>query len=186
MASARPDVDEATQRFIEQQPMFFVASAPLSGDGHINLSPKGLGTLRVLSPTRVAYLDLGGSGNETSAHVLENGRLAIMFCSFGPSPRILRLFGRGRVVVPSDSDWAQEYARFGWCPGARQIVILDVRRVQSSCGYGVPLMEVAGQRALLADKRAAAQGWYCPEGNLRSLDGLPTHLARPTEASTAP
>ena len=103
--------------------------------------------------------------------------MTMMFCSFGPSPKILRLFGRGRVVVPSDPDWAQEYARFDPCPGARQVVVLDVHRVQSSCGYGVPLMEAVGPRALLADKRAAAQGWYCPDGNRASIDGLPTHLA---------
>lgn len=178
MASSRPDIDEPTRRFIEQQPVFFVASAPLSGEGHVNVSPKGLDTLRVLSPTRVAYLDLGGSGKETSAHLLENGRVTLMFCSFGPSPKVVRLFGRGRVVVPSDPGWAEEYARFDPYPGARQVVVVDVHRVGTSCGYGVPLMDVVGPRALLADKRRAAAGWYCPEGNWTSLDGLPTHLAR--------
>lgn len=179
MASSRPDIDEPTRAFLEKQLVFFVASAPLSGDGHVNLSPKGHDAFRVLSPTRVSYLDLGGSGNETSAHMLEpgNARLTLMFCSFDGSPRIVRLQGKGSVVTPNDPGWTEAYAPYAHLPGARQVVFLDVTRVGASCGYGVPLMEEPAEREILPAKRAARTSWYCSDTNYESIDGLPTHLA---------
>jgi len=179
MATTRHDIDEPTRAFVTRQPMFFVASAPLAASGRVNVSPKGLDAFRVLSPNLVGYVDAGGSGNETSAHVLENGRVTLMFCSFDASPRIVRLYGRGEVVLPSDAKWAETYARFPPFPGARQIVLVHVDRVGSSCGYGVPTMTVAEQRDLLPEKRKKlGDAWYAPEGNCVSVDGLPTHLAR--------
>ncbi len=168
--------------FAVAQPIFFVATAPLSGEGHVNVSPKGLDTFRVLSPTRVAYLDLTGSGNETSAHLLENGRITIMFCAFVDPPRILRLQGRGRVVLPHDPEAPPLLELFGPRVGTRQIVVVDVTRVSTSCGYGVPRMELVGPRDKL-DRWAEAKGEeglaeYRRRKNLESIDGLPTHLAK--------
>lgn len=177
MASSRPDIDDATRAFIERQPLFFVASAPLLATGRVNVSPKGLDTLRVLSPSLVGYVDAGGSGNETSAHVLENGRVTIMFCSFDESPKVVRLYGRGEVVLPGEPRWAETYALFPPFPGARQIVLVHIDRVGSSCGYGVPVMVRQEDRALLPTRRKAlGDAWYAPEGNRASVDGLPTHL----------
>ena len=173
------------QAFIEAQPLFFVGSAPLSGDGHVNLSPKGLDAFRVLSPGRVAYLDLTGSGNETSAHVTENGRITFMFCAFSGTPRILRLYGRGRVVLPDASDWADLAALFPAYPGTRQIVTAEIHRVQTSCGFGVPVMEMVEQRETLL-RWAAAKGDLLPayrtEKNATSIDGLPA-ARRPAGSS---
>lgn len=184
MASSRPDLDDSLRHFIEAQPIFFVGSAPLSAEGHVNVSPKGLDTLRVLSNTEVAYLDLGGSGNETSAHLLENGRLTLMFCAFEGAPRIVRLYGRGRVVMRHDPEWAGLFARFKGFPGARQIVLLAIERVGVSCGYGVPLMKAEGARPILVAKRGAADAapyWHAQ--NDASIDGLPTHGAAAKKAA---
>jgi hypothetical protein len=167
--------------FIAEQPLFFVASAPLEG-GHINLSPKGLHTLRVIDPKTVAYLDLTGSGNETSAHLAENGRLTIMFCSFGARTMILRLYGKGRTLLPSDADYVRLRPSFPELPGARQIIVLDVERVQTSCGYAVPRMDNPRQRDTLV-RWAEKKG---PDGieeyqqlkNTVSIDGLPAPVAR--------
>ncbi|HEV2855291.1 MAG TPA: pyridoxamine 5'-phosphate oxidase family protein [Thermoanaerobaculia bacterium] len=163
--------------FIEEQPLFFVGTAPLASSGHVNLSPKGLDTFRILSPARVAYLDLTGSGNETAAHLQENGRITFMFCSFGKNPRILRLYGRGRVVLPDAADWPEWAERFPSLPGARQIVVGEVEMVQTSCGFGVPLMDLVEPRETLT-RWAEAKGpeglrAYWREKNARSLDGLP-------------
>lgn len=181
MAKLYPDITAELQAFIAQQPLFFVASAPLAADGHVNLSPKGLDCLRIRSPQEVAYLDLSGSGNETSAHVLENGRITLMFCAFAGAPRILRLYGRGRVIVPSMEEWAAESMQFPVYPGMRQIVVVEVERVQTSCGFGVPLMDLVGQRdtALRWAEAKGEQGLvdYRAEKNMVSIDGLPTHLA---------
>jgi hypothetical protein len=172
------------QAFMEAQPLFFTASAPLARDGHVNLSPKGLDCLRVLSPTALAYLDLTGSGNETAAHVTENERVTFMFCSFAGPPRILRIYGRGAVILPGAARWSEMAAAFPNYPGARQIVVADILRVQTSCGYGVPLMDFAGQRDTLV-RWAEAKGEMLPayrlEKNCRSIDGLPapTQPARP-------
>lgn len=173
------------QAFIEAQPLFFVASAPLSGEGHVNLSPKGLDCLRVLSPTRVAYLDLTGSGNETAAHVRENGRITFMFCAFAGAPRILRLYGAGRVLLPGTPQWAELGGRFPPLPGARQLVVAEISRVQTSCGFGVPLMDYVRQRDTLlrwAEAKGGELPGYRRQKNARSIDGLPAPSAPDEEA----
>lgn len=181
MAKPHPEISAEMADFIRQQPLFFVASAPLSGDGHVNLSPKGHDTLRVLGPHRVAYLDLTGSGNETAAHLTENGRITIMFSAFSGPPQILRLFGQGRVVLPQDADWAELAGHFEVLPGTRQIIVVEVTRVQTSCGFAVPKMEVVVERdALLkwAEKKGPeALAEYRRQKNRVSLDGLEPPLA---------
>lgn len=178
MAKVYESIPADIQAFIEAQAMFFVATAPLGGDGHINLSPKGLDTFRVLSPTRVAYLDLTGSGNETSAHLRENGRITFMFCAFEGGPRILRLYGRGRALLAGTPQYEELAPRFPSLVGARQIVVADIKRVQTSCGEAVPRMQLLGQREnLLA--WASAKGDeglndYRRAKNARSIDGLPS------------
>lgn len=167
--------------FIQAQPLFFVGTAPLDASGHVNLSPKGLDTFRVLSPNRVAYLDLTGSGNETAAHLAENGRITFMFCSFDRSPMILRLYGNGRVVLPGDAEWDALSASFTLYPGVRQIIVADLAFVQTSCGFAVPRMELVGERDTLL-RWAESKGEeglraYRQEKNTRSLDGLPTPFA---------
>lgn len=125
------------REFIEEQMIFFTASA--TADSRINLSPKGIDTFRVIDENTVAYLDLTGSGNETAAHLKADGRLTIMFCSFGEKPLLLRLYGRGRLIFPRDPDWESWHAHFFTYPGERQIVVLDVNSLQTSCGFGVPV-----------------------------------------------
>lgn len=164
------------QQFIAQQPLFFVATAPLGGEGHVNLSPKGLDCFCVLDPQTVCYLDLTGSGNETAAHVGENGRITFMFCAFSGAPRILRLYGRGRVVQSGAAEWDSLRARFPDYPGVRQLIQATIDRVQTSCGFGVPLLEYAGQRDTLV-RWAAAKGEdelaaYRAAKNRSSIDGL--------------
>ena len=171
--------DELAQ-WISEQHIFFVASAPLSAEGHVNVSPKGKDCLRVLGSNRVAYLDLTGSGNETSSHLKENGRMTFMFCSFDTNPRILRLYGQGRVVLTADTEWHELSQHFTVHAGARQIVVCDVDSVQTSCGFAVPFMEFVGERDALI-KWAETKGddgveTYQMQKNLRSIDGLPTHL----------
>jgi Pyridoxamine 5'-phosphate oxidase len=182
MGKVYESLQDSHRAFIENQKMFFVSTAPLSGQGHINLSPKGIDCFRVLSLTRVGYMDLVGSGNETSAHMLENGRITIMFCAFDGPPNILRLYGTGFTVLPSDNEWAGISASFDLQLGTRQIIVADVHRVNTSCGYSVPLYNYAGERDH-ADKWAAKKGkeglqQYMLENNLKSIDGLPTALAR--------
>jgi Pyridoxamine 5'-phosphate oxidase len=172
------------QAFIERQHIFFVASAPLSAGGHVNLSPKGLDALRVLDANTVMYLDLTGSGNETAAHITENGRLTIMFCAFDGNPKILRLYCRGEVVTRVTSGWDEALGRFPELPGIRQIVIGHVESVQTSCGFGVPLLSFTEQRDQLprwAENRGdAAMVEYRRTRNAVSLDGL---LTPPTDAT---
>jgi hypothetical protein len=180
MGKAIPELTPELERFIAEQPLFFVASAPLAASGHVNLSPKGLDTFRVLSPKRVAYLDLTGSGNETAAQLAENGRITLMFCSFSQNPKILRLYGHGETIQPGSSRWAELSAEFPHFSGARQVVVVDVTRVQTSCGFGVPRLEVATDRDALL-KWAEAKGpsalrEYRAEKNARSIDGLPAPL----------
>jgi hypothetical protein len=175
--------------FIEEQPLFFVASAPLADDGHVNLSPKGLDCLRVLGPHEVAYLDLTGSGNETAAHLAENGRITLMFCAFTGAPRILRLYGRGRVVLPGADGWDALRGLFPEYPGVRQVITARVTRVQTSCGFAVPRMEPAGQRDTLlrwAEAKGDALPAYRAEKNARSIDGLPAPLAGPAAPPARP
>lgn len=172
-------ISDELAAFIAEQPLFFVATAPTDG-GHVNLSPKGLDTLRVLDPTTVAYLDMTGSGNETSAHLADNGRLTVMFCSFGAKALILRLYGRGRTVLPGDEGFDDLKARFGPNPGLRQFIVLDIERVQTSCGYAVPRMDNARERDTLLrwSERKGEAGLveYQREKNAVSIDGLPAPL----------
>jgi hypothetical protein len=177
MGKVVPAITDELRKYIEAQPVFFVASAPLASSGHVNVSPKGLDTLAVLSPRQVAWLDLTGSGNETAAHVRENARITLMFCSFSGPPRILRVYGRGRVVLPGDDEWPTLRQQFGEFPGERQIIVTDVTRVQLSCGFGVPLMDYVGPRDTLV-RWAEAKGpdgiaAYRAKKNTRSIDGLP-------------
>lgn len=170
-------LDDDLRGFIARQHVFFVASAPLSADGHVNLSPKGLDTFRVLGPTTVAYLDLTGSGVETIAHLRENGRLTVMFCAFEGRPRILRLYGRGRAVEPADVGWTELAAHFPELPGVRSVVVLEVERIADSCGYAVPRYEYVGDRPQLAEwcekKSLEALRDYRARKNRASIDGLP-------------
>jgi len=177
MAKVFDEIDDRLAHFIAAQHMFFVATAPLAADGHVNLSPKGYDTFRVLDPRTVAYLDLTGSGAETIAHLRENGRIVIMFCAFDGPPRILRLHGNGRAVEPGDPEFDALAVHFQTEPGVRAIVVIAVQRIADSCGYGVPLFRYAGERPQLeawADRKG--QGGlrrYRAEHNRRSLDGLP-------------
>jgi hypothetical protein len=177
MGKVFTELDDNLRGFIARQHVFFVATAPLSADGHVNVSPKGLDTFRVLGPTTVAYLDLTGSGVETIAHLRENGRLTVMFCAFDGRPRILRLSGRGRAVEPGDADWPTVSAAFPALLGARSVVVLEVDRIADSCGYGVPRYEFAGDRPQLAEwvEKKGAEGirLYQSQKNGTSIDGLP-------------
>ena len=168
------------REFIQQQKMFFVASAPLSVEGHVNLSPKGIDSFRVLSDNSVAYMDIIGSGNETSAHLIENGRITFMFCAFEGPPNILRLYGHGRTVLPGDPDWNALANLFELHLATRQIIVAEIDKVQTSCGFSVPLYDYLGERDH-ADKWANAKGAeglevYKKEKNRVSIDGLPTAL----------
>jgi hypothetical protein len=175
------EMGTAHQTFIEKQQLFFVASAPLNGNGHINLSPKGTSCFKVLSPNKVMYLDIVGSGNETSAHLLENGRITFMFCAFDGPPNILRLYGQGYTVLPGDEEWP-ELSQFFILPlSARQIIVANIYKVQTSCGFSVPYYSYKGERdhaqKWAENKGAEALETYKQEKNLVSLDGLPTALA---------
>ncbi|MDX2137633.1 MAG: pyridoxamine 5'-phosphate oxidase family protein [Chloroflexota bacterium] len=171
-------IRDEDRAFIAEQHMFFVATAPLADDGHINLSPKGLDCFRVLSDTQVAYLDLTGSGNETSAHLLENGRITFMFCAFKGAANILRLYGQGRVVLPETPEWEALAPCFTLYQGYRQIIVADIHKVQTSCGYAVPFYDFKSQRETLTkyweQKDPIA---YQHDKNMQSIDGLPTALA---------
>jgi hypothetical protein len=164
--------------FIAEQKVFFVATAPTNG--RINLSPKGMDTFRVLSPKRVIYLDITGSGNETAAHLLDNGRITILFCSFDKTARIARLYGRGRPIHAADAHWREYLELFRPEPGIRQIMEIDVESAMTSCGYGVPVMENLKERDTLRkywEKRdEQTLTAYQHKENERSIDGLPTGL----------
>lgn len=178
MPNFQPALTPNLRDFIARQQMFFTATAPLAGDGRINLSPKGMDTFRVLSESEVAYLDLTGSGNETAAHVHENGRLTIMFCSFDEKPLILRLYGRGELILPPDQQWDGLIGNFEQLPGQRQIIRLHIESVQTSCGFGVPLYAFRGERETLRQwgEKKGADGvlQYQRDKNHTSIDGLPT------------
>lgn len=183
MAKFYDELTEPLQRFVAKQHVFFTGTAPR--DGRVNVSPKGMDTFRCLSSKEVAYLDLTGSGNETSAHIAENGRLTVMLCSFAGKPTILRMYGRGRVIRDRDADWERYARHFELLPGARQIITLDIESVQTSCGYGVPLYEYAGDRPDLiewADKKGdRGVRQYRQKKNRVSIDGLPTGLPAEVE-----
>lgn len=179
MAKFFDAINDDHAAFIRAQPMFFVATAPK--DGRINLSPKGLdGCFVVLGANRVAFLNLTGSGNETAAHLLQDDRITLMFCAFTGAPKILRLYGRGRAVHPRDGEWAELRALFGDYASARQIVVVAVDSVNTSCGFGVPLMELVGQRAMLPEwaERKGPEGiaQYQRDRNSVSFDGAPTGI----------
>ena len=181
MSRFYPAIDPQFKEFVEEQKLFFVATAP--AEGRVNTSPKGMDSFRVLGPNRVCYLDLTGSGNETAAHVLENGRITFMFISFGRQPMILRMYGKARIVQPGEVDWASLYALFPDLPGVRQIFVADISEIQTSCGFGVPEYELKRERPTL-NSWAQAKGEdglaeYWEDNNLESIDGLPTGLVVP-------
>ena len=181
MGAFHPHITPALKTFIEKQHIFFVATAPLSKDGRVNVSPKGLDCFRVLSENEIGYMDLISSGNETSAHTLENGRITIMFCSFDDKPLILRLYGKGRAVLNNSEEWKKYFSHFKIYPSTRQLIIADIDLVQMSCGFGVPEYEFKADRDIHF-KWAEAKGEeglneYIQEKNLISLDGLPTDLS---------
>lgn len=176
-------LNEDHRAMIARQPVFFVATAAV--EGRINLSPKGYDCLRVLGPNRMAWSDLGGSGNETHAHLAaaqtDQGRITVMMCNFDAPPLILRIYGRARAVLPQDAEWDALAAHFTLLRGTRQIFDMTVESVQTSCGWGVPLMSLSAERHTLAKyhAQADAEAWMAKVGGrTRSIDGLPT---RPTE-----
>ena len=178
MAERFESLSDKHQQFIAEQQIFFVGTA--GAEGSVNVSPKGMDSLRVLDDATVAWLNLTGSGNESAAHVLENGRMTIMFCSFGKQPLIMRLYGRARVVHRRDEEWARLLDLFPEYPSARQVFVMDIQMVQTSCGYGVPRYEFSEQRPTLVkwSKNKSDQDMeaYWREKNLRSLDGADTGL----------
>ena len=179
--------DTLTEKHVEmigKQPVFFTATA--AADGRVNLSPKGYDVFRVLAPDRVGYLDLGGSGNETHAHLSVDGRITIMFCNFEQPALILRIYGQGRAVLPQDAEWEKLAAHFTVLPGTRQIFAIGVESVQTSCGWGVPFMSLERERDTL--KKAHGQmepdAWLArAKGRNISIDGIPT---RPTNRYFGP
>ena len=180
MGNFHKSIREQDKKFIERQKMFFVATAPLEAGTHINLSPKGMDSFRVLSSTLVAYMDIVGSGNETSAHILQNGRITFMFCAFDGPPNILRLYGNGRTVLPTHDEWTDLAKHFEVQLATRQIIVADIYEIQTSCGFSVPLYEYVGERDH-AEKWAQRKGAdgieaYKKEKNRVSLDGLKTAL----------
>lgn len=178
MGKVHEVLDGRLRSFIEAQPVFFVATAPSGDGGHVNVSPKGLGeTFVVVDERTVAYLDLTASGAETIAHVRQNGRIAVMFCSFDREPNIVRLHGTGRVVGLYDDDFAAWAARFPPNAAARAVIVVDVERISDSCGYSLPLLSLDAERDLLTPsmERRGADGVrdYRRLKNRTSIDGLP-------------
>lgn len=170
-------IGDALAAWIGRQHLFFVATAPLAAEGHLNCSPKGGDAFRIIDPMTVAYQDLTGSGVETIAHLRENGRMVIMFCAFEGPPKIVRLHGRGEAIVPGDPKFAALAGRFPKNPGTRAIVRMKVTRVSDSCGYAVPFLDYRGDRDAL-DQWAEGKGpekleAYRREKNAESIDGLP-------------
>lgn len=176
MSKQCENIDRALADWLQRQPLFFVATAPLSASGHVNCSPKGGDCFRVLGPLEAAYLDYTGSGAETAAHLRENGRIVLMFCAFDGKPNVVRLHGQGEALTNGDAGYEALAALFPANPGMRAVVRVVVSRVSTSCGFSVPLMDFRAQRDTL-DRWAAAKG---PEGldeyrtqkNARSIDGL--------------
>jgi Pyridoxamine 5'-phosphate oxidase len=184
MAEFTETLTDKHVEMIGKQPVFFTATA--ASDGRINLSPKGYDAFRMLSPSRVAYLDLGGSGNETHAHLSVDGRITIMFCNFDRPALILRIYGRGRAVLPQDVEWEALAAHFTLLPGTRQIFVIDVESVQTSCGWGVPFMAFERERDTLqkAHMQIEPDAWVArAKGRTKSIDGIET---RPTDRYFGP
>lgn len=181
MGRAHESITDQMQAFCDRQHVFFVATAPSEG-GHVNVSPKGYDSFRIIDETTVAYLDLTGSGAETIAHVRQNGRITFMFCAFEGKPDIVRFYGEGRVVRPGDDDWSSWFERFaGSVPAddgaVRSIIVADVSRTSNSCGYGVPFMDFVSERPRLvewaAEKTDADVAEYQRKNNVESIDGIP-------------
>ena len=177
MSNTHEIIDSELASWIGKQPVFFVATAPLSATGHINASPKGGNSFRILGPKEIAYQDYTGSGAETAAHLKENSRIVIMFCAFDGPPRILRLHGRGEVIEPGHARFTELAAHFPPHPGTRAFVHVVVTRVSTSCGYGVPLMDFREHRDLLEEwatgKTRDGLEQYRAAKNRNSIDGLP-------------
>ncbi|MFF7635728.1 pyridoxamine 5'-phosphate oxidase family protein [Kitasatospora sp. NPDC008050] len=187
MGRLYPVLTRELREFVEAAPLFFTGTAPLSADGRVNVSPKGgTDTLAVLDDSTVAYLDLIGSGSETIAHLRENGRITLMFCSFTRRPKILRLYGRGRIVLPDTAEWAGLIGHFGHHPIPRSVVVVALERIADSCGFTVPVMELVNERDL-QDKwgeRKSPQELeeYMRLKNSLSIDGLPARDHQPVAA----
>src|SRR3954465_11167048 len=180
-------IDQHWRDWIARQPLFFVGTAPLDADGHVNVSPKGPGgTLRVLGPRRLAYLDVVGSGAETVAHLRENGRIVVMFCAFAGPPRIVRLHGRGDVLLPGEDGFGELLSAFDAPEHAlRSLIRVDVDRISDSCGYSVPLMSFERRRTQYdawVEKQAPKGGLeaYVEQKNATSIDGRPPVLLGPS------
>ncbi len=187
MARFYEQLNSVLREFIQNQRMFFVATAPETG--RINLSPKGADTFCIVDDGHVAYVDITGSGNETAAHLLDDGRLTLMFCSFAENPLILRLYGRGHMLHSGDDAWLGLLQRFPAFPGVRQIMVMQIESIQTSCGYAVPRYEYRGERDSYlrwAEKKGSdGLAAYQSEKNRTSIDGLPTGLV-PDMPSTDP
>ena len=178
MAKFYTKITSRIQQFIEAQKIFFVATAPV--EGRINLSPKGMDSFRVIEENRVLWLNVTGSGNETAAHLLENQRITLMFCSFEGAPNILRLYGKGKEIKEGDASWHELIQLFPETPGTRQIFDIKIESAQTSCGMSIPFFEYKGERNELNDwatskgKEGIKQYWE--EKNQTSIDGLPTNI----------
>ncbi|SMD32212.1 Pyridoxamine 5'-phosphate oxidase [Reichenbachiella faecimaris] len=176
MSKLLTSIDEKTQKFIEAQQMFFVATA--ASDGKINLSPKGTDSFRIIGPNQVVWLNLTGSGNETAAHILQNNRMTIMMCAFDGKPNIMRIYGSAKAIYEQDPEWTTHAPLFKENTGARQIFLVEVEQIQHSCGMAVPLYDFVEHRDLLDiahDKKGRQKvKEYWKEKNMVSLDGLPT------------
>lgn len=177
MGKSLDGIDETLAKWIASQPIFFVATAPLSGEGLVNCSPKGMDSLRVIGPREVAYLDLTGSGAETIAHLRENGRIVIMLCAFAGPPKIVRLHGTGEVILPETADWSELKSSFPGYPGIRSIIRVRLTRISTSCGYSVPRLRYVEERDVLVEwankKGPEGIAAYQKKNNSRSIDGLP-------------
>jgi hypothetical protein len=169
-------IDDTVGKFIDAQSVFFVGTAPLDPGGHVNVSPKGLDTLRVLGPQTIAYLDLTGSGIETVSHLKENGRIVLMFCAFQGPPKIFRLYGYGRVIEPDQTEFPDLAAYFPEHEGTRAIILIEISRISDSCGFGVPLLQYEGERSQLSGwaHKLGPEGLktYRQEKNQRSIDRI--------------
>ncbi|MFT5998800.1 MAG: hypothetical protein ACI81P_001255 [Neolewinella sp.] len=178
MAKQFPHFNDRLTAFVADQHLFFVATAPAAG--RVNCSPKGMDSLKVIGPNRIAWLNVTGSGNETAAHVLENNRMTLMWCAFNGAPLILRAFGTARTIYPTDPEWEELAAQLPNLPGARQIYDMQVEMVQTSCGMAVPLMDFNEDRELLKDwaRKKDKQDFlaYWELKNATSIDGLPTRM----------
>lgn len=185
MAEQFPELNQKLTEFINNQHLFFVGTA--GAEGRVNVSPKGLDSLRVLSPNRVIWLNLTGSGNETAAHVLENSRMTIMFCSFDRQPLILRLYGEAKTIHDRDPEWQELIGHFPEYTGARQVFDMQIHMVQTSCGYAVPFYEMTGERPTLTkwseNKGQEGIEAYWQEENLQSIDGKETGMKLALEKS---